>query len=367
METQNDLIRLIDQSGLSKEKTVQLGENLTKFFNVAIDWNDKIDQIVITDPNQKSEMKVARETRLMLRQYRIDAQKLIKSNRDELKQQMSDQILLDKLYLNAGKMISATFENLETKLEQKEKFAERWETEQRAILRSERLSQLSEFTESSELYAIAVENMGVEEFKYYLSGIKLKRENEIQREQQHRAELEQQAFAMELKRRQSLLINNGFEWTGTVFKFETLELTPENVKEMTTEKFDDAMNDAIKLIKDIRVEQQRKIDEQNREIEKLKNQQIDYSMSDGVGVSILPSRATPEPTPEPNPEPKFETTPIEPIGNSDQLFDEYMVWIKKQRMSEQPFGAMSLEIDLIDKFESYKVWAVKQIKIVLGK
>ena len=90
-------------------------------------------------------------------------------------------------------------------------------------------------------------------------------------------------------------------------------------------------------------------------------------MSDGVGVSVLPSRATPEPTPEPNPEPKFETTPIEPVGNSDQLFDEYMNWIKKQRLDEQPFGAMSLEIDLIDKFEAYKVWAVKQIKQVLGK
>lgn len=362
METQNELIRLIDQSGLAKEKTVQLGENLTKFFNIAIDWNDKIDQIVITDPNQKSEMKVARETRLMLRQYRIDAQKLIKSNRDELKQQMSDQILLDKLYLNAGKMISATFENLETKLEQKEKFAENWEREQRAILRSERLSQLSEFTESGELYAIAVENMSADQFAEYLNGIKIKRQNEIEREQQHRAELEQQSFAMELKRRQSLLINNGFEWTGNVFKFETLELTPENVKEMTTEKFDDAMNDAIKLIKDIRAEQQRKIDEQNRTIEQLK-QGIQ-----SINPEIRDTTPTPEPIqPEPNPEPKFETTPIEPIGNSDQLFDEYMNWIKKQRMSEQPFGAMNLEIDLIDKFESYKVWAVKQIKTILGK
>ena len=347
METQNDLIRLIDQSGLTKEKTVQLGEQLSKFFNVAVDWNDKIDQIVITDPNQKSEMKVARETRLMLRQYRIDAQKLIKSNRDELKQQMADQILLDKLYLNAGKMISATFENLETKLEQKEKFAENWEREQRAILRSERLSQLSEFSDNVEIYP--VETMSADQFNELLNGLKLKRENELIQAEQQRAEMAEQAFKMELKRRQSLLINNGFEWTGTVFKFETLELTPENVKEMTTEKFDDAMNDAIKLIKEIRAEQQRKIDEQNREIEKLKQ-----------GIQA-------QPTPEPNPEPKFETTPIEPIGNSEQLFESYMNWIKKQRLDEQPFGAMSLEIDLIDKFEAYKVWAVKQIKQVLGK
>jgi hypothetical protein len=347
METQNDLIRLIDQSGLTKEKTVQLGEQLSKFFNVAVDWNDKIDQIVITDPNQKSEMKVARETRLMLRQYRIDAQKLIKSNRDELKQQMADQILLDKLYLNAGKMISATFENLETKLEQKEKFAENWEREQRAILRSERLSQLSEFSDNVEIYP--VETMSADQFNELLNGLKLKRENELIQAKQQRAEMAEQAFKMELKRRQSLLINNGFEWTGTVFKFETLELTPENVKEMTTEKFDDAMNNAIKLIKEIRAEQQRKIDEQNREIEKLKQ-----------GIQA-------QPTPEPNPEPKFETTPIEPIGNSEQLFENYMNWIKKQRLDEQPFGAMSLEIDLIDKFEAYKVWAVKQIKQVLNK
>ena len=90
-------------------------------------------------------------------------------------------------------------------------------------------------------------------------------------------------------------------------------------------------------------------------------------MSDGIGVSLKPEPTAKPIQPEIDMEPQFETTPIEPIGNSDKLFDEYMVWIKKQRMSEQPFGAMSLEIDLIDKFESYKVWAVKQIKIVLGK
>lgn len=359
METKNELIQLIDQSGLAKEKTVQLGEQMTKFFNIAVDWNDKIEQIVITDPTQTKEMKVARETRLMLRQYRLDAQKLIKQNRDDLKQQMSDQILLDKLYLNAGKMISATFENLETKLEQKEKFAENWEREQRAIVRSERLSQLSEFTDNAELYAIAVENMTADQFNDYLNGIKIKRENEIKELENQRAEMEQQAIAIELKRRQSMLINNGFEWTGTVFKFETLELTPGDIKEMTTEKFDDAMNDAIKLINEIRSEQQRKIAEQQKEIEKLKNQQIEYSMSDGVGVSLIPKQPTPEPTPEPKlDQPTGQPTP-------EQLKQQFLEWIKQQRLTPCPFGNMSLEVDLINKFEAFKVWAVGQIKTLM--
>lgn len=55
---------------------------------------------------------------------------------------MANDVLEDKLWLKAGQMMEATFKNLETKLEEKEKFAERWEAEQKEKLKAERTSLL---------------------------------------------------------------------------------------------------------------------------------------------------------------------------------------------------------------------------------
>jgi hypothetical protein len=331
----NDLIRLIDQSGLEKGKTVQLGEQMSKFFNLASEWDDKIEQIVVTDPTQTREMKVARETRLMLRQYRLDAQKLIKQNRDILKEQMSDQILLDKLYLNAGKMITATFENLETKLEQKEKFAERWENEQRAILRSERLSKLQPFTNDASIYP--VETMTEIQFNELLNGIKSQfehQERENERIAKERAEME---FQNELIRRQNELLKAGFIWTGYVFKFETLEITPDRIKEMKTIDFNNELFETKQLIAEI----------QKKKIE-------------SVSVKIENAPEQPDPT-------KHFNTIAQPIKyNSENDKDpdqktNYLNLIKGLKF-ECFGGNMPLDLDLVDKFNGFKNWAIKRIE-----
>ena len=320
METKgtNELIRLIDQSGLAKEKTVQIGEQMSKFFNLACEWNDKIEQIIVTDPTQTREMKVARETRLMLRQYRLDAQKLIKQNRDILKEQMSDQILLDKLYLNAGKMITATFENLETKLEQKEKFAERWEMEQKQILRGERLSKLEPFTDTPTIYP--VETMSEQQFNDLLNGLKTQHEhnqNEIKR-------IEEINFQNEMLRRQNLLLNAGFQWTGSVFKFETLEITPEKLTGYTTDEFNKEFTETQQLINEI-----------------LRSKQ-------------------PTPAPEPTPAQEPVKTTIDRVQPNKQK-ETYIKLINE--LTFQPFvGNMNLEIELMDKFEGFKKWALNQIE-----
>ena len=52
---------------------------------------------------------------------------------------MSNDVLEDTLWLKAGQMMEATFKNLETKLEEKEKFAERWEADRQEKLAAERM------------------------------------------------------------------------------------------------------------------------------------------------------------------------------------------------------------------------------------
>ena len=139
MET-TELVQLVEASGLAKAKQNQIAETLGTFFNKAAEWDATIQSIVIVSPEETGKMKMAKEGRLTLKNMRLEAEKIVKAKREEVQNVMADFVLEDKLWLRAGQMMEATFKNLESKLEEKEKFAERWEADQKEKLRAERLS-----------------------------------------------------------------------------------------------------------------------------------------------------------------------------------------------------------------------------------
>jgi hypothetical protein len=141
-KTTTELVQLVETSGLEKTKQNQIAETLGVFFNKAAEWDATIKSIVITSPEETGKMKMAKEGRLTLKNMRLEAEKIVKAKRDEVKYAMANFVLEDKLWLKAGQMMEATFKNLETKLEEKEKFAERWEAEQREKMKTERLALL---------------------------------------------------------------------------------------------------------------------------------------------------------------------------------------------------------------------------------
>lgn len=308
---QKSVNSLVINSGLPAEKTQEIAENLSLFFNKASEWSEKINDIVITDPSQVREMKLARENRLMLRGYRLDAEKLIKEKRDILKEKMSDDILFDKLLLNANKMIKATFENLETKLHEKEKFAERWEAEEKAKLRSERIIQLSKYSNDVSIYP--VENMTIEQFEKLKNGLKLEFD---QRQEQAKIEAEQQIQQLELKRRQTRLISAGFLWNGKDFVFMEATISPNDIKALTNEDFAQRLNEAKELIQEIKTEA------------------------------------------KPEPEPKLKTEAPEPTKpkTNKEIKLEYLNAID-QLTIELPFGAVNVEDEIKEKFKGFKKWA----------
>jgi hypothetical protein len=175
-----ELIQVLQESPLAEEKKDVVKSLLAPFFAKAEEWKSQVDSIEITDPSQTDKMALAKTGRLQLRRYRLDAEKLIKEQREIVKARMADDVLEDKLLLRSGQMVVAVFDNLETKLEHKEKFAERWESEQREIRRQERLAIIAEFN--------AVEMPGLADFPQdafdaYVTGLRAKRDAEIKAEQ----------------------------------------------------------------------------------------------------------------------------------------------------------------------------------------
>ena len=211
-----EFVQLIETSGLEVTKRNQITELLGSFFAKAAEWNSTIESLVITDPNDTGKMKVAREGRLTLRGYRLDGEKVIKQKRDEVKFRMNNDVLEDKLLLKAGQIMELTFKNLETKLEEKEKFREIWEAKERERVKAERLEEIlpyQEFIPST----IDFGALSLEDYNKILGSAKAAKVQKELDEQKQR-----EAYA-ELQRKEALKAERG-EKIKPYYQFINLDL-----------------------------------------------------------------------------------------------------------------------------------------------
>jgi hypothetical protein len=260
MEEKNSLVTLVSSSGLEEKKQNEIADTLNVFFSKASEWDETIASIVINDPSEVGKMRMAREGRLYLRSMRLDAEKLVKIKRDEVKYLMNNFVLEDKLWLKAGQMIEATFKNLETKLEEKEKFAERWEAQEKEKIKLKRLEELlplgfqlengfdlaamSESMYQSFKSTIELERKKEEEYKKKLEEESIERQK-LEKEEREKMLAENEKLKSE-KRKQDEIIKKERE--------ETLRLQNEIRLRLAQEE--KAKNDAIeKELKDLKLKQ----------------------------------------------------------------------------------------------------------------
>lgn len=156
--------------GLPEPKAKAITDTLSMFFDKAGEWQSKVESLVITKPDQIGEMKMAREGRLHLKTMRLQADKTIKEIRTTIKNRMADDLAEDKLWLKAGQMIEITFKKLESDLEHKEKFAERYLQELQEKQRVERLEIIKPYDNGTmDLDSFSFGTMTDEQFESTLS------------------------------------------------------------------------------------------------------------------------------------------------------------------------------------------------------
>lgn len=198
MEPKTELTVFVEKSGIEKSKGNEITESLGVFFAKAQEWDDIIKSIVIDKPGEVGKMKMCREGRLTLKNLRLDSDKVVKSKRDDIKYRMAADILEDKLWLKSGQMVEATFKNLETQLEEKEKFDEIWNAKIKEAKRVERLSRLqTEFPEFDSQFTDLL-NMPDESFNQLVSGLQTAREAQIAEKKaadEYRYKMEQEEAA----------------------------------------------------------------------------------------------------------------------------------------------------------------------------
>jgi hypothetical protein len=133
--------------GLEPATAQSLRDAFEAYFQQADEWRTKALAIQITRPDQVREMKLARETRLALREIRINAEKA----RKRLKE---DSLRKGKAIDGIYNMLAFAVEPLEKHLLDQEQYIQRLEDQRKAKLKAEREAQLAPFGVDVSLYQL---------------------------------------------------------------------------------------------------------------------------------------------------------------------------------------------------------------------
>ena len=170
----NEIVKVVEQSGLEQQTAKTLLESFTPFFEKADEWRQKAETLVVTDVSQTREMKMAREARLALKEIRVNADKTRKALKE-------DSIRYGKAVQGVYNVIEYLIVPIEQHLEKQEKFAEIQEAERRAKLKAEREAEIQPYVEFIP-YGLDFSVMTDEDYAKTLNGARLQLQAKVEAE-----------------------------------------------------------------------------------------------------------------------------------------------------------------------------------------
>lgn len=133
-------------TGLEPESAVTLRSAFETMFAQADEWVQRAKAINVTSVDQKREMKLARESRLALKEIRVNAEKA----RKRLKE---DSVRRGKAIDGIANVLKALIEPIEAHLLEQETFADRMEQQRKDALRAAREEALRAYGADPSVYA----------------------------------------------------------------------------------------------------------------------------------------------------------------------------------------------------------------------
>jgi type IV secretory pathway VirB10-like protein len=175
----NQLVKVIDESGVEKQTAVILQESFMPFFQKANEWSEKAKTLIVTDVSQTREMAMARQARLALREIRIEADKVRKTLKE-------DSLRYGRAVQGVYNVIEYLIKPTEEYLEQQEKFVELQEAKRKAELKAVREMELQPLIEFVP-YGINLSDMAEPDYQKLLNGAKLQMQQKIEEEAREKA------------------------------------------------------------------------------------------------------------------------------------------------------------------------------------
>ena len=171
---QNQLVAVINNSGLEKTKAQVLLDNFSSYFEMAADWERKTKELIVDNVSQIAEMKMAREGRIFLGKTR---------------KQLKESALREGQTIDAiAKILTNLILPIENELEAKEKFKEIQEAKIKAELKASRELELQPYAEFVSFNFIDLGSMDEVNYQSLLTGAKSSLQNKIEAEKKAEAE-----------------------------------------------------------------------------------------------------------------------------------------------------------------------------------
>lgn len=190
INSNEQLVQVIQESGVEATTAQNLQDSFLPFFNQAKEWAEKASQIVVTDASQIQLIKDARQARLILKEIRVNADKTRKALKE-------DSLRYGKAVQGVYNVIEYLIVPIEQHLEKQEKFVEIQEAERKAKLKLQREDELRPFSQYVP-FGIDLANMSDEDYQKVFSGAKLQFEAAIEAKQRVEKERVEREAAIKL-------------------------------------------------------------------------------------------------------------------------------------------------------------------------
>jgi hypothetical protein len=260
-KTEIDLI--VSQSGVKEETGIAIKNAFSEIETKLSEWKEKVALIKVTDASQIREMKLARETRLALKDVRIDADKIRKA----LKENNTKE---NRAIQDAYNYIESEIKPMEEHCLLQEKFAELQEQKRLEERKSKRLEELMPYNVAVDMAMI--ESMGEESWDMYFAGVKKTHEEAIlkqQQEEKERIESEKKAEQERIEReRQDKLAEERKNQLIPYWQFVPDAYKATHMGMGTEMEFQSILEEAKKTLHKFELERER----QRKENERLKKE-----------------------------------------------------------------------------------------------
>jgi len=184
---ENQLVVVLPQEveqlakNVSVEKRNEVQAVLNSVFNGVAKMREQLDGVVVSDENDKVNMKLANTIRLGVKQVRLNAEKVFDEKRSEVQQQMLSFKTEDSLWLKSKQTMQILSKEIEENARWKEETKERFDKEKKELITQQRILDVAKYSET-EINRINFEFMADETFNIFLGGLKSTFEAKIEAE-----------------------------------------------------------------------------------------------------------------------------------------------------------------------------------------
>jgi hypothetical protein len=245
-----ELISLVKASGLNDKKQEAVQLMVKAFVEEAEKRENELKTLIVKDVNDTQTMKIARDSRLELKDQRLKLDKLIKQKREEVQKEMLSFTLEDKMWLKTSQLFEMTFKKMEHTLLQQENYIQIQEQKRLDELKEKRTLELRELEICP---PVGIETHDEEIYEVIKSGlIQKKKEDDLLKEEQQKIQeqaRQQVQQKIQVEKRPDLTETEVLQmWVKTFDIKEPIKFSDSEVSTEIKLKFDSFVKWAHKLI-----------------------------------------------------------------------------------------------------------------------